>query len=50
LEFYRICAALGITLQGALIRIRHNTRSIIGRSVAESGKFVALDRRFNSFP
>jgi hypothetical protein len=26
LERYRICAALGIALQGALIRIRHNTR------------------------
>jgi hypothetical protein len=24
LECYRICAALGIALQGALIRIRHN--------------------------
>jgi hypothetical protein len=46
LEFYRICAALGIALQGALERIRHNTRSILARSVAESGKICGAGQAF----
>jgi hypothetical protein len=48
LESYRIRAAFGIALQGALIRIRHNTRSTLARSVAESGKICGA-KRFNSF-
>jgi hypothetical protein len=44
LEYYRLCAALGIALQAALIRIRHNVRSILARSMTESGKIVCCKR------